>query len=50
MIAGRGTEIGFDPITEIKTFEPKGLVLVAPLPEAVQNYTTYVAALSRLAR
>ena len=43
VIAGRGAEIGFGPITEIKTYEPKGLVLVAPLPTAVQNYTTYVA-------
>jgi len=48
--AGRGTEIGFGPITEIKTYEPKGLVLVAPLPEAVQNYTTYVAVTMRGAR
>ena len=50
VIAGRGTEIGFGPITEIKTFEPKGLVLVAPLPEAVQNYTTYVGVAMRGAR
>ncbi len=43
IIAGRGREIGFGPITEIKTYEPKGLVLVGPLPEEVQNYTSYVA-------
>lgn len=44
VIAGKGNEIGFGPITEIKSFEPKGVVLVAPLPADVQNYTTYVAA------
>ena len=44
VIAGSGVEIGFGPITEIKSYEPKGLVLVAPLPAEVQNYTTYAAA------
>jgi molybdate transport system substrate-binding protein len=44
VIAGTGREIGFGPVTEIKSFEPKGVVLVAPLPADVQNYTTYVAA------
>jgi molybdate transport system substrate-binding protein len=44
VIAGTGREIGFGPLTEIKSFEPKGVVLVAPLPADVQNYTTYVAA------
>lgn len=43
VIAGSGNEIGFGPITEIRTYEPKGLVLVAPLPAGVQNYTTYAA-------
>jgi molybdate transport system substrate-binding protein len=47
VIAGRGIEIGFGPITEIKTYEPKGLVLVADLPETVQNSTTYVAVAAR---
>jgi hypothetical protein len=28
-------------------YEPKGLVLVAPLPASVQNYTSYVAAAMR---
>lgn len=46
VIAGTGQEIGFGPITEIKSFEPKGAVLVAPLPEEVQNYTNYVAAVT----
>jgi molybdate transport system substrate-binding protein len=44
VIAGKGNEIGFGPITEIKSFEPKGVVLVAPLPGDAQNYTTYAAA------
>jgi molybdate transport system substrate-binding protein len=44
VIAGKRREIGFGPITEIKSFEPKGIVLVGPLPADVQNYTTYVAA------
>ncbi len=47
MIDGRGMEIGFGPITEIKAYEPKGLVLVAALPASVQNYTTYIAAAMR---
>lgn len=42
VIAGRGREVGFGPITEIKTYEPEGLVLVGPLPGEAQNYTTYV--------
>ena len=50
VIAGKGNEIGFGPVTEIKSFEPKGVVLVAQLPDDVQNYTTYVAAIMRDAR
>jgi molybdate transport system substrate-binding protein len=45
VIHGKGNEIGFGAITEIKLFEPKGLKLVGPLPAEVQNYTTYGAAL-----
>ncbi len=44
VLGGKRREIGFGPITEIKSFEPKGVVLVGPLPADVQNYTTYVAA------
>ena len=44
MIGGKGIEIGFGTITEIKQFEPKGLRLVGPLPEQVQNSTAYSAA------
>jgi molybdate transport system substrate-binding protein len=45
LIHGKGNEIGFGAITEIKLFEAKGLKLVGPLPAEVQNYTTYAAAL-----
>jgi len=50
IIRGSGYEIGFGPITEIRDFEPKGLIFVAPLPADVQNYTTYVAAVMNDAR
>lgn len=45
VIKGKGNEIGFGPITEIRLYEPKGLKLVGPLPAEVQNYTSYEAAL-----
>ena len=45
VIKGKGNEIGFGAITEIKLFEPKGLKLIGPLPAEVQNYTSYAAAL-----
>ncbi len=44
IIGGKGTEIGFAAITEIRQSEPKGLKLVGPLPEQVQNSTPYSAA------
>jgi molybdate transport system substrate-binding protein len=44
VIKGKGNEIGFGPITEIKMYEPKGLRMIAPLPADVQNYTSYEAA------
>jgi molybdate transport system substrate-binding protein len=40
---GKGNEIGFGAITEIKAYEPKGVKLVGPLPADVQNYTSYDA-------
>jgi molybdate transport system substrate-binding protein len=43
IISGKGNEIGFGAITEIRMYETKGAKLVGPLPAAVQNYTTYVA-------
>lgn len=45
VIKGKGQEIGFGAITEIKMYEAKGaLKLVGPLPADVQNYTSYSAA------
>jgi molybdate transport system substrate-binding protein len=44
VIKGKGNEIGFGAITEIRMYEPKGLKLVGPLPAEVQNYTSYDAA------
>ena len=50
IIAGKGNEIGFGAITEIKLFEAKGLRLVGPLPAQVQNYTHYTAGVMTDAR
>jgi molybdate transport system substrate-binding protein len=44
VIGGKGIEIGFAAITEIRQFESKGLKLVGPLPEQVQSSTPYSAA------
>lgn len=44
VIRGRGVEIGFGAITEIRLYESKGVTLAGPLPAAVQNYTAYEAA------
>jgi molybdate transport system substrate-binding protein len=46
VIKGKGNEIGFGAMTEIKLFEPRGLRLVGPLPAEIQNYTRYSAALT----
>lgn len=45
VIAGKGNEIGFGAITEIKLYEAKGLQYVGPLPAPVQNTTRYDAAM-----
>ena len=45
VINGKGNDLGFGAITEIKVFEPKGAKLVGPLPPDIQNYTSYGAAL-----
>ena len=42
---GKGNEIGFSPVPEIKMSEPKGVKLVGPLPAEIQNYTSYGASL-----
>jgi molybdate transport system substrate-binding protein len=44
VINGKGNEIGFGAITEIKLYTSKGLQFVGPLPAEVQNYTSYDAA------
>ena len=44
VIKGKGNEIGFGAITEIRAYDAKGLKLLGPLPAAVQNYTSYEAA------
>lgn len=45
LINGKGKEIGFGAITEILMFRDKGLKLVGPLPDEIQHYTDYVAAI-----
>ena len=45
VIKGKGNEIGFGAITEIRAYESKGLRLVGPLPASIQNYTSYEAVL-----
>src|SRR5437773_7334942 len=47
VIGGKGIEIGFGTITEIRQFEPKGLKLVGPLPEQGQKSTAYFARVVR---
>jgi molybdate transport system substrate-binding protein len=51
LAGSRGNEIGFTQVSEIKRAEAQGgVVLVAPLPAAVQNYTSFDAVvLSRAA-
>ena len=44
VISGKGKEIGFGAITEIRLFADKGAQFVAPLPAETQNYTSYAAA------
>jgi len=44
LVEGKGNDIGLGAITEIRQFEPKGVMLVAPLVDAVQNFTVYEAA------
>src|SRR5665213_322339 len=43
LIKGNGNEIGFMPVAEILHFRGKGLQLVGPLPEEIQNYASYAA-------
>ncbi len=41
MLAGKGNEVGFGLLSEIKPFEDKGVQMVGRLPDNVQNYTLY---------
>jgi len=41
---GKGMEIGFATLPEIRLFEGKGVKLIGPLPEQVQQTTAYSAA------
>jgi molybdate transport system substrate-binding protein len=45
LMQGAGREFGFGGITDILMYKDKGLLLVGPLPEEIQNYTPYTAAL-----
>jgi molybdate transport system substrate-binding protein len=45
VIKGKGNELGFGAMTEIRLYEGSGLKLVGPLPAEIQNYTSYEAAL-----
>lgn len=44
LMKGKGREFGFGGVTDILMYRDKGLQLVGPLPEEIQNYTSYVAA------
>ena len=46
LLNGKGREIGFGGLTEIARWRDKGLRLVGPLPENIQNYTVYAVALA----
>lgn len=43
IIKGRGAEIGFGAMTEIRRYEGKGLKMVGQLPASLQNWTQYEA-------
>jgi molybdate transport system substrate-binding protein len=44
LMKGAGREFGFGGVTDILMYRDKGLMLVGPLPEEIQNYTAYAAA------
>lgn len=45
LMKGTAREFGFDGVTDILMYRDRGLQLVGPLPEDIQNYTAYTAAL-----
>ena len=44
LLAGKGRELGFAPMTEIMLYRERGLRLVGPLPPEIQHHNAYVAA------
>lgn len=44
VLNGKGREVAFGQLTEIRLYLDKGLRLVGPLPADVQNYTAYAGA------
>jgi len=50
IIAGSGAEIGLAAISAIKIFQPQRFQYIGPLPAAIQNLTTYDAAVMTAAR
>jgi molybdate transport system substrate-binding protein len=44
VLKGRGKEVSFGQLTEIRLHVDKGVRLVGPLPAEVQNYTSYAGA------
>ena len=49
LMKGGGREFGFGGVTDILMYREQGLQLVGPLPEEIQNYTSYIAALVTVA-
>lgn len=49
LLQGSGRDFGFGAITEILVFKDKGVRLVGPLPNEIQNYTRYEAAVMQQA-
>jgi len=50
LATGSGNELGLAAIPEIRLLEAEGVLLVAPLPTAIQNFTTYEGTILRAAR
>ena len=44
VLKGKGKEVAFGQLTEIRLYRDKGLRLIGPLPAEVQNYTSYAGA------
>jgi molybdate transport system substrate-binding protein len=45
LMEGKGREFGFGGVTDILLYRNKGLTFIGPLPDEIQNYTSYTAAL-----